>query len=557
MAKPETKRQRFEKRLKELETERSGWEGAWRDISDWIQPWRSRFTVTEANQGTRRNTKLVNSTPYLASRTLASGMMAGVTSPARPWFKLEVPDPEIMEDTAVKQWLYEVERRMRTALSQANIYNALHQLYTELGTFGTASFIVVDDDEEIFRAVPLTVGTYYLATGYRQVVDTLYRKFTMTVRQLVQQFGINAVSDGVRKQFEQGSFETKVEVVHLIEPNDERNPNKQDNGNLPFRSVYYERNATGDKLLSESGFHEFPAMAPRWEVLGEDVYGYGPGMAAIGDARALQTMEKAKAKSIAKSIDPPMNVPSSMKSKRYSLLPGAVNYVDIGGNGNAKAEPAVIQDARLLPALNQDIVATEDRIQRTFFADLFMMLANDTRSNITAREIQERHEEKLLMLGPVLERLQTELLDPLIDRVFGLMLRGGHLPQPPEEIQGAELRVQYVSVMAQAQKLVGVGAIERLAGFVGNLAGADPSVLDKLDLDQTVDQYGQSVSAPPDIIRSDEDVQRIREQRAQAQQAQQMAEMAQQGAQGAKLLSETDTSTENGLTALMRQMGVA
>lgn len=556
MAQGESKRQRFEKRLKELKTERSGWESAWRDISDWIQPWRSRFTVSDANQGTRRNTKLVNSTPYLASRTLASGMMAGVTSPARPWFKLEVPEPELMEIGSVKMWLYEVERRMRTALAGANLYNALHQLYTELGVFGTAAFVVVEDNEEIFRAVPLTAGTYYLATGHRQVVDTLYRELTMTVRQLVQQFGRDNVSESVLRQYESGSLESKVEVVHLIEPNDERNPNKQDNGNLAYRSCYYEKGATGQKLLSESGFQEFPVMAPRWEVLGEDVYGYGPGHAAVGDARALQTMEKAKAKSVAKSIDPPMNVPSTMKTKRYSLLPGAVNYVDTTGNGNAKAEPAVVQDNQLMRLLLEDIAKTEDRLQRTFFADLFMMLANDTRSNITAREIQERHEEKLLMLGPVLERLQTELLDPLIDRVFGIMLRNGHLPEPPEEVQGTELRVEYVSVMAQAQKLVGVGAIERISSFVGNLAGADPSVLDKLDLDQTVDQYGQAVSAPPDIIRSDDQVAEIREQRAQAQQAQQMAASAQQAAQGAKLLSETDTSTENGLTALMRQMGI-
>jgi len=556
MAKPESKRQRFEKRLKELETERSGWESAWRDISDWIQPWRSRFTVTEANQGTRRNTKLVNSTPYLASRTLASGMMAGVTSPARPWFKLEVPDPELMESGAVKMWLFEVERRMRTALSQANLYNALHQLYTELGTFGTAAMVIVEDDEEIFSAVPLTVGTYYLATGYRQVVDSLYRKFTMTVRQVVQQFGADNVSDSVRRQYENGNLESKVEVVHLIEPNGERDPRRVDNSNLPFRSCYYEKSATGDKLLSESGFEEFPVMAPRWEVLGEDVYGYGPGSAAIGDARALQTMEKAKAKAVAKSIDPPMNVPASMKAKRYSLLPGAVNYVDVAGNGQQTAAPAVIQDARLLPALQADIQQTEDRIQRTFFADLFMMLANDSRSNITAREIQERHEEKLLMLGPVLERLQTELLDPLIDRVFGIMFRNGHLPEPPEEIQGIELRVEYVSVMAQAQKLVGVGAIERMASFVGNLAAADPSVIDKLDLDQTVDQYSQAVSAPPDIIRSDDDVAAIREERAEAQRAQQQAEAGQAAVQGAKTLSETDTQGDNGLTALMRQMGL-
>lgn len=551
----ETKRQRYDRRLQALKTERTGWEPSWRDISDWIQPWRSRFTVTEADQGNRKNQKLINETPYLSSRTLASGMMAGVTSPARPWFKLEVPDPELMESAAVKQWLHEVERRMRGAMGKSNLYNALHQFYSELGTFGTSSFIIVEDDEDIFRAVPLTIGSYYLANGYKLRVDTLYREFEMSVRQLVQQFGRDNVSHGVRTAYDNGNLEERREVVHLIEPNDERDPRKADNSNMAYRSVYYEKGAQGDKLLSESGFQEWPAPTARWEVLGEDTYGYGPGHAAIGSSRALQTLEKRKAQAIEKMVNPPMNVPSSMKAKRYSLLPGAVNHVDVTGNGNAKAEPA--HNVNLpIQYVQQDINDTESRIGRTFYADLFLMLANDDRSNVTAREIQERHEEKLLMLGPVLERLQTELLDPSIDRVFGIMQRNGHLPEPPEEIQGIELRVEYVSVMAQAQKLVGVGAIERISSFVGNLAGADPTVLDKLDLDQAIDQYGQAVSAPPDIIRSDDAVQAIREQRAQQQQAQQMAEAAQQGAQGAKLLSETDTSTENGLTALMRQMGI-
>jgi len=552
----ETKRQRFDKRLKALKTERSGWEDEWRDISTYIQPWRSRFCVSDTNKGTRRNTAIVDETPYIASRTLASGMMAGITSPARPWFKLEVPDPSLMESGAVKMWLYEVERRMRTAISQSNSYNGLHQLYTELGTFSTSAIIVVEDDESIFRVIPLTIGSYYLACSYRMEVDTLYRELRMTVRQVVDQFGMDKVCHATKTQYENGNLDQWVDVVHVIEPNDERDASKADSKNKPFRSCYYEVGAKGGDLLSESGFDEFPVMAPRWDVLGEDVYGYGPGNAAVGTSRALQVMQKKKAQAVEKMINPPMNVPSSSRNTPFKLTPGAINYYDATTGVNGVAAPS--QQINLpVNALLEDIDAHQQRILRLFFADLFAMMQNDTRSNITAREIQERHEEKLLMLGPVIERLHTELLDPFIDRVFGIMMRNGHLPPPPEELQGMELRVEYISVMAQAQKLVGVGAIERISSFVGNLAGADPTVLDKINLDQTVDQYSQAVSAPPDIIRSDEDVAQIREQRAAAQQAQQQMEMAQQAAQGAKLLSETDTGSENGLTQMMRQMGLA
>ncbi len=551
----ETKRQRFDKRLQALKEERSGWEGSWRTISSFVQPWRSRFCMDDTNKGDRRNNEMVDETPFISSRTLASGMMAGITSPARPWFKLEVPDPDLMESGAVKQWLYEVERRMRTAINKSNLYNVLHQLYGELGIFGTGCMVILEDDEDIFRAVPFTVGTYYLATNSKLRVDTMYREFTMTVRQLIDQFGKDKVSDSTLNQYENNNLDCWVDVVHLIEPNDERDISKVDSKNKPYRSVYYEKGAKSTDLLSESGFDEFPVMAPRWEVLGSDVYGYGPGAVAVGGSRALQVMQKRKAQAVEKMINPPMNVPSSAKANGFSLKPGAINPYDATTGGNTVAQPS--QSVNLpINYIMEDISAHQQRMREVFFADLFMMLTNDSRSNITAREIQERHEEKMLMLGPVLERLQPELLSPIIDRVFAVMMRNGHLPPPPEEIQGMDLRVEYISVMAQAQKLVGTGAIERISSFVGNLAGADPTVLDKIDLDQTVDQYSQAVGAPPDIIRSDEQVEEIRQQRAQQQQAQQAMEMGQQAAQGAKLLSETDSGGDNALNAMMQQMGI-
>nr|8CK0_A Chain A, Portal protein [Ribes] len=555
--KVETKRQRYNKRLHALKTERSSWEGSWRDISDHIQPWRSRFCMSDSNKGNRHNKALVDDTPFKASRTLASGMMSGLTSPARPWFKLAIDNPELMESAAVKQWLYLVTQRMQSVMSKSNLYNQLHQLYGELGTFGTSCILIVEDKEDVIRAIPMTVGTYYLATSSRGMVDTIYREMRKTVRQLVQEFGLKNCSNSVQTMYDNDNLEAWVEVVHLIEPNDERNEGKLDSKNKPYRSVYYESGCTEDKLLRESGFDEFPGVAPRWEVLGDDVYGYGPGHAALGPSRSLQVMQKKKAQAVEKQINPPMNVPSSSKSKPFSLLPGSLNYYDAAMGGQQMAQPS--QSVNLnLNSIMEDIVAHQTSIKETFYADLFMMIANDQRSNITAREIQERHEEKLLALGPVVERLDTEALDPMIDRVFGIMMRGGHLPPPPEEIQGVDLNVQYISVMAQAQKLVGIGAIERITSFVGNLAGADPSALDKLNIDQAIDQYSNSVSAPPDIIRTDDEVAEIRQARAQQQQQAQAMEMAQQAAQGAKLLSETDAGTgQNGLSAMMQQMGLA
>src|SRR5699024_1389045 len=206
-----------------------------------------------------------------------------------------------------------------------------------------------------------------------------------------------------------------------------------------------------------------------------------------------------------------------------------------------------------------DIEAHEQRIHRAYFADLFLMMAMSDRRQITAREINERHEEKLLMLGPVLERLNDELLDPLIDLAFRLMLAqdidGNLVPPPPQELEGRELRVEYISVLAQAQRLGAIRGIERFSGYVGNLAGVDPTALDKVNIDKASDVYADITGVDPELVRSDEEAAAIREQRAQAQQqAEQMAAL-QQGAQGAKLLSEADTSGDNALTRLLASAG--
>jgi hypothetical protein len=539
----ESKRKRLDRRLAELTTERSSFIRHWQDLSDYILPRQARFTVTDRNRGDRRNSKIVDNTATLAVRTLASGMMSGITSPARPWFQLATPDPELNEFTPVKMWLDLVKSRMAHVFLRSNLYTTLPITYSDLGVFGTHAFAVLDDDEDVIRCYSFPVGSYAIGTSHRGNTDSIFREYQLTVRQLVGQFGLQACSTSVQNLYERGNGEAWIDVVHAVEPNDEYDERKAESRYKRFKSCYYEKGAEGDKMLRESGFDEFPVMAPRWSLTGEDIYGHSPGMDALGDIKALQLEQKRKAQAIDKMVNPPMVAPSSLRNQRASLLPGDVTYLDVsqGGQGFSPAY-------EINPRINElmlDIQDNQGRIRRAFFEDLFLMIANDTRSNITAREIQERHEEKLLMLGPVLERLNDELLDPLIDRTFGIMLRRGLIPPPPEELQGMELNVEYVSVMAQAMKLTGITSIERFMSFAGNLAGVNPGVLDKVDFDQAVDEYANMVGVPPSMIKDDDTVAKIREQRAQQQAAMQQAEMAAQGAQTAKTLSETQVTDEN------------
>lgn len=548
----ESKRQRLDRRLSELTTERSSFIRHWQDLSDYILPRQARFTVTDRNRGDRKNSKIIDNTATLAVRTLSSGMMSGITSPARPWFQLRTADPRLNEYTPVKMWLDLVKTRMSEVFLRSNLYTTLPMTYADLGVFGTNAFAILEDDEDVIRCYPFPIGSYAIGTSYRGNVDSVYREFQMTVRQLVGQFGLAACSTSVRNQWERGNNESWIDVVHVVEPNENHDERKAASKFKRFKSCYYEKGAEGDNMLREAGFDDFPVMAPRWSLTGEDVYGHSPGMDALGDIRALQLEQRRKAQAIDKMVNPPMTAPSSLRNQRASLLPGDVTYLDTA-QGQQGFAPAYEINPRI-NELMMDIQENQGRIRRAFFEDLFLMIANDQRSNITAREIQERHEEKLLMLGPVLERLNDELLDPLIDRTFGIMMRMGLIPPPPKELQGMDLSVEYVSVMAQAMKLTGITGIERFMAFAGNVAQARPEVMDKIDFDQVIDEYANMVGTPPSIVLDDETVAKTRQARAEQQAQMQQAAMLQQTADTAKTLSDTQVTDENAVGAMINQL---
>jgi hypothetical protein len=313
----------------------------------------------------------------------------------------------------------------------------------------------------------------------------------------------------------------------------------------------------GDRLLREAGYWEFPVIAPRWARTGEDVYGSdSPGMNALGDAKELQYTERKKSQAMAKLVDPPMRGPASMRSSPASLLPASITYVPEGGG---TYEPAAVVDPRSVQFAQGACRELEQRCKQSFYADLWAMFSREEAGGEapTAREVVEKHEEKLMLLGPVLTNLDDESLSPVINRTWAEMNRRGLFPEPPKELQGAPLRVEYISIMAQAQRMVGFGGVERFAGFVGNLAGVyavgatETPVADKLNTDQLVDEAATALGVKPEVVRSDDQVAAIRARRAQAQQAAAQAQGTQGLVEGAKTLSEVDTSSDNALTRLL------
>lgn len=557
----ESKRRQYERKLQELTQLREPLMHEWRDIADFFSPRRieSLYHGERNNTRNRRNTKIINTTSTMALRTLVSGLMSGATSPARPWFRLSTPDPDMMEFAPVKAWLFHVERVLRDMFARSNFYDTLGVCYRQLGQFGTMTLGMFEDDKEVLRCWPYQIGGYAIANSARGSVDTVYNEYWRTVRQLVQQFGLKSLSPRAQQAWAGGRKEEQVKIVHAIQPNADWTGDYADNRNMPINSCYYEYdNNNRDQLLRETGFEEMPALCFRWDILGEDPWGTGPGLDAIGDAKALQYREKQKAKRIDKQNDPALYGNPNLKSKRVGLLPGDITYGDYQPNGKPALQPIheINQD---IGSIMEDIGACETRVRRAMYEDLFLMLSMSDRRQITAEEIARREEEKLIVLGPVVERMNNELLNPAIDRGFAMALRAGLFPPPPEELYETQLRVVYVSLLAQSQRLVTTSAIDRYSGFIGGMAkfqadsGESVNVIDKLDIDQAADEYADALGVPPTIVRSDDQVAQLREARQQQQQMQQMAAAAgpiKDAASAVKDLSESEVNWRSALEAM-------
>jgi len=548
------------RRFVKLENDRSSFRSHWMEISDYIAPRRGRYLIEGQNsRGRKRTTKIIDSTGTQALRVMAAGLMSGMTSPARPWHRRRVRD-DLMDNGDVRRWLAQVEMIERSILHKSNFYNSIYTVYTELGAFGTAPLYRQPSFDDVIRFRPFTVGEYVIAENDQGVVDTLGRHFTMTVGQIVQKFVHNpmtgkmdwsGVSKATNRLWDQSNYDELVEVLHFIEPRlmGDRDASKKDALNMPFKSCYFELASESDELLMESGYRKFPAYVPRWDVLSGDVYGRCPGMDTLGDIKQLQHQQKRKAQAIDKMVNPPMVAPTSLKGKPSTVLPGQTTYVDPmqGGQGFVPA----YQVQPRISELQMDIAEVQNRIQRGFYADLFAMMINSDRRQMTATEVVERHEEKLVLLGPVLQRINVELLDPLLDDVFEYALEAGLLPEPPEALAGEELEVEYISLLAQAQQAVAASSLERVMGFAGNLVAVFPDIVDGIDSDEALRQYSEILGTSPDVIISDEELQAKRQARAEEQQQMQAMEQASQLAQGAKILSETDTQNPNALTDLL------
>ncbi|WP_237559929.1 portal protein [Desulfohalovibrio reitneri] len=538
-----------------LEDARRPWLEHAREVAEHVAPDKGCFPG-QSGPGEKRMGRVIDSTATRAAQIMAAGLHGGLTSPARPWFRLSLSDPDLMERGPVRDWLAACENRLYAAYRRSGFYQAAHALYLELGVFGSACLLAESDPERSLRFTCLTFGEFAWSEGSSGMIDTVARRREVPVRVLAERYGRDRLSESARRLLDKDQGDERVEVVHLTMPREDsvRAPGK------PFAAYAFEEG--GGELLSEGGFDEFPYLCPRWDVTGSEEYGRGPGMTVLPDVKMLQEMAKGRLQAVHMGLRPPMRVPSKY-ARRLNLIPGGQNYV----NPQQADGLAPLYETRVpLAEVSHVIEDVRAAIRAGFFNDLFLMISNVDRSGVTATEVMEKQAEKLLMLGPIVERLQSEMLDPLTTRVFRLLLRSGELPRPPAELaeyakQGGRLKAEYVSTLAQAQKMAGSQSILSMLSMVGNVAGLAPDALDKIDFEQALDELARSTGVPASVVRPDEQVAAMRKEKAEAARAQAQAQAQAQAAetsvrqgkelvQAAKTLSEIDTDGDNALTRL-------
>jgi hypothetical protein len=418
------------------------------------------------------------------------------------------------------------------------------------------------DFEHGIRCRPYTCGEYRFAVNSSLEVDTFTVSQWLSARQIVQWFGIENVSEPVKTAYNNKKAEELFEVCWMVEPNDDRFDAK-DFMQRPFRSVYWEKaSRTDNKMLEVSGFWTFPVMVPRWDVVGGRTWGTGTGHYLIGHAQELQKLQERSLVILDKQTDPPLVGPASLRQgTQVNAMPGGITAIDEMSNSPGLR---VLHEVRAdMPALQYQIEDIRRQINQISYVDLFRMAQSlPDQTQRTKAEFIMRNEEKLTQVGPVIGRLHTDLLDRSIDRTFGIMAEqqgpdgeGGMIPPPPPEIQGMTLAVEYTSLLAQAQKMIGTKPIEQMMGFTGSMVAVFPEAKYKVDAFEIMDKYADMVGAPPTTIIDSEiaakNMQADLEKAEQKERSDTMVQMGAGAASSAKVLSETEMGTGSALDAIV------
>lgn len=548
----------LERRRKDAFAVRDRWLPIWKDLGNYVLPQYSRALYPGNDRKPRRGDEnMVTSIPTLAARVMGSGLQSGMTSKARQWWRAGVSDPDKGKFPKHRIWLDEVTDRLTSMFAQGNFYQAVHHVWATAPTFGTGATMWQSDFNSVARGIPLNLGEYALINDSVGRTVGIYREFSLTVWAIVDKFGKENCPKKIVDAYARNDTESLHKIIHAIEPNDDRIPQSNLNKDLPYRSVYYlEGTSPYEEPLEVSGYEEKPFAVFHYETAGIDPYGFGPGWMVLPDCKELHAMTRDRGVGIEKSVNPPLQAHVSDEGRVVNAAPGGLSFYSQMQGGNSGKISPLYEVSPDLGGITLGINELREIVDQAYFKDLFLaiMFRSGGSAEKTAKEIVSIEQEKLLMLTPAVER-GSEFLDDIINRWFGIAYRGGAIPPPPPGLMDEVIGIEYVSILAQAQKMMDVAKIEQGAAFVAQAATLYPEVTDILDPDEMGDIYLTALQIPQRMLRDRDVREKIRVDRARMIQEQQSMEAMNQMAQQGKTLSETDLSGQNALGALLGGMG--
>lgn len=532
-------------RYNDLKNERNRWLDIWKEVSNFVDPFEGQYVVRNRHDKDINQQYILDNSATRSLNTLVAGLASGATSPARQWFKIVPKSIKLHSDVpdSVKRWCADVERILIKTFHNSNTYNSLHSLYTQLCLFGVAADIISPDVNNVLNHSVLNAGEFCIQSDAKGVVNTLYRDFELTAAQLIEMFGYENVNEATRVAYNCGKVEERFLIGHAIEPRYIRDVDSFKKTDMPFASYYFYLDGSGFNseankiILSEGGYEIFPALCPRWNVITGNNYGKSPAIVSLPNVKQLQAETKIKLETLELVTNPPLIAPASARQDPISTMPGAINF----STGIEQSIKPIISSTGDINAIMTDISLLQRQIQSDFHADLFLLIQSAQDDRKTATEIQALKEEKMLVLGPVIERLQHELLEPLINITIAQLQNFDMIPPPPPEINDmsgrdgevrpkVEFDLEFSSMLAQSQRAVDINSLDRMMAAVQAMAGVKPEILDNIDGDGLFNAYADRLSVDPKVCLERDKVEELRAQRAQAQQQAQQLDNAQQGA---------------------------
>ena len=544
----------IKKRCSTLESDRATWEDHWQDILDYVMPRKADISFVRA-KGTKRTEVLYDSTAITANNLLAASLQGTLTSPSLPWFHLKLRDKELNENRDVQLWLEDSARRMYDTFNESNFNTEVHELYLDLCSVGTGSMFVEEGNNgfetEGIHFNTLHIAEYFIQENINGQVDTLYRKYKLTARQAIEEFGEDNLGEKILEA-SKNKPDKMFNFIHAVEPTkDYERALRKANTKLPFHSCHV---CVEDKMVVRTGgYNEFPYLVPRWAKATGEIFGRSPSYNALPDIKTLNKAVEIGLKAWAKAIDPPLLVQDDGVIGRVRMTPAGITVV----RNDGAIKPLQIGSNWQITDMKETQLRTA--IRQAYYSDQLQLQEGP---QMTATEVQVRYELMQRLLGPTLGRFQSEFLNPLIERTFGIMLRAGALMPEPDIIKGQQIDVEYVGPLARSQRMEESVAIERLYGLAMNVVQVDPTIMDNINHDEAIRLRSTLLGVPKSVLRGKDEVQAMREMRAEEQQA--MAEAQQQQVQGDAMQSQAkaakdmaDPQVQEMMESTQEDMGIA